>query len=112
MPKVSVRITKNLLPDIIRRVPERARKMTEVHAERVLNFAEEEVPVLTGYTKDDLHIEATSNGHNVVVDDKHFVQNGTSRKPANPFMTRAVERARPAWDEAVHALAAEFEGKG
>ena len=114
MPVVSVKVTVNKLPAKIKALRDGGPKLTEAVARKILEYADEEVPVRTGELQLSGDIGTTENGHEVFYSAPHAipVHNGTTKRPANPFLSRAVARALPDFEQAVSDLKADFEGAG
>lgn len=94
MVKIKVQVLSNKFPERANGLRQKLLQASWRHAERVLQAAKEECPVRTGELRNSGHIEMSGTAANVIFDAPHavFVHYGTSRMPANPFLSRAVDR--------------------
>ena len=80
-------------------------------AHRILEVADQEVPVRTGRLRDSGDLAHEGDGYAVSYDVPYavYVHNGTRHRPANPWLTRAVNRVQPEFQETFEDLEAFFE---
>lgn len=97
------------LPLIAAEIPHRVSVGTKVGAELVMGLAKGKVPVgvRTPHLRDRIHVEFKGSGDWAVVagDSEvwwgNFVENGTVRAPAHPFLVPALEEGRIGVEQAV-----------
>jgi HK97 gp10 family phage protein len=95
---IKVRITKNLLPKLASKVKEGAIEVINSHAHSIAAAARQLAPVKTGELRDSIAVSESSLGAvRVVAGAPHavYVELGTSRMSARPFLRPAVESDRP-----------------
>jgi HK97 gp10 family phage protein len=89
------------LPAVIAQFPIRLDAATRAVAENIAERARDRVPVDSGRLKSAIHVERAGAGeYAVIAGDRdawygHFVEFGTVRSAAHPFMTPASEETRP-----------------
>jgi HK97 gp10 family phage protein len=92
---VVVEITYNDFPDFIRTLPERANKPVEDVATYVVQQAQSYAPIgETGQLHDNISYQMTGDGQATVICDvpyAEYVEFGTSRMAAHPFMAPAMD---------------------
>jgi HK97 gp10 family phage protein len=95
-----VRLDTHKLDAIIRGLPGRADQHVRATAEAISGRAKALAPVDTGALRASIHTEAAGALSQRVADGVeygYFVELGTSRMSAQPFMTPAVEWVRATW---------------
>lgn len=97
---------KSRIPDIAAGIKPEVDKMERKIAYRVLQVANNEVPVRTGKLRDSGDIAKDGEGYAVSFDTPYaqFVHFGTRFQAANPFLTRAVNRVAPEFNEELRAF--------
>lgn len=97
---------KSRIPDIAAGIKPEVDKMERKIAHRVLEVANNEVPVQTGKLRDSGDIAKDGEGYAVSFDTPYaqYVHFGTRFQAANPFLTRAVNRVAPEFDEELRAF--------
>jgi HK97 gp10 family phage protein len=109
MSKVTI---KNGIPALMASLDEKTLDGIEEVAERVAEGAKERVPVDSGGLRDAIHVERTDDAIRVIAGDTdhfygHFVEFGTTRRAARPFLTPAFEAER---DELGDVIGEQIEG--
>jgi HK97 gp10 family phage protein len=107
MAKISVDVElKTKLPEAARGLAGEVDSLQRRIAHRILEISETIVPVATGELRDSGDIEHDGEGYNVMYTAPHsiYVHNGTRRMPARPFLTQAVNRADPEFQQEVADL--------
>lgn len=95
---IRARLTKNRLPELARNVRPRAIAVINEHARIVASLAKQLAPVDTGNLRDSIAVSETGLGTvrvEVGAEYAHFVELGTTKSPAQPFLLPAVENDRP-----------------
>lgn len=97
---------KSRIPDIAAGIKPEVDKMERKIAYRVLQVANNEVPVQTGKLRDSGDIAKDGEGYAVSFDTPYaqYVHFGTRFQSPNPFLTRAVNRVAPEFDEELRAF--------
>lgn len=100
---VSVKIDFDHIPNVIRVLEEQEDNISKQFANEVRSRAKEIVPVLTGALKISIHVEHDGlSSYQVVADSReggakrayaHYVEYGTSKMHAQPYMSPAYELA-------------------
>jgi len=97
----------NNLPKLAAKLPEAVHEFVSKAAHDVEANAKAVVPVRTGALKNSITTEFTSPTRAVVaphMDYAAYVEFGTRRQRAKPYMRPAAERVRPAFIEALRRL--------
>lgn len=105
--KATVTITSNKLPLIARRLPEAAGRVVKKTAFDVEAGAKAVVPVDTGNLKNSIAAEMTGPAEAIVgtgVEYSVYVELGTVKMAARPYLIPAAEHARPSFIEAMSHL--------
>jgi hypothetical protein len=94
------------IPQIIRRVESQVDGVNRQSAERIAQGARRRVPVRTGDTRDTIRAQRAKGGgwEAVVGFPGQFIERGTARVGARPFMLPAAEAQRAAHRRAIKAL--------
>lgn len=95
---ITVRLTKNRLPELGRKVRERAIAVINEHAHRVVDAAKQLAPVRTGALRDSITVSESSHGGvRIVVGVPYagIVEFGSSKQSAQPYLLPALEGDRP-----------------
>lgn len=84
------------LDAILRNLGKNKSIATEQIANGVVDIAKDNAPVLSGALRDSIHVESDGDDHAVVVgvDYGAFVEFGTSRMAAQPYLGPAVAKVR------------------
>lgn len=84
------------LDAILRNLGKNTSEATEQIASDIVEIAQENAPVQTGELRDSIHVEKDGNDHTVVVGADHgaFVELGTSKMAAQPYLGPAVAKVR------------------
>jgi HK97 gp10 family phage protein len=107
MAKISVDVQlKTRLPEAAGGLAEAVDQLQRRIAHRILEVSETTVPVDTGELRDSGDIEHDGEGYSVMYTAPHaiFVHNGTRKMPARPFLTQAVNRVDPEFQQEVADL--------
>lgn len=93
---VSVSVKFNHLPALSQRMREQGAAHVQATAEHIAEDAASRAPVDTGELRDSIHVEGRGMASVIVADAGHaaYVEYGTSRSPAQPYLHPAVEAAR------------------
>ena len=96
---VQIIVKFNHLPAIAGRLRSDGAAHVEATAAGIAADAASRAPVDTGELRDSIHSEGSGMGAMVVAAAPHsaYVEYGTSRSPAQPYLWPAVEAARPAY---------------
>lgn len=105
---------KSRIPAIIADLDPKMREGVEALAERIVEGAQERVPVDTGTLRDAIHVETDDATIRVVAgnDDAfygHIVEHGGVRTPARPFLIPAYEAERQKLTDIVGPYVKEIE---
>jgi hypothetical protein len=94
------------IPQIIRRVESQVDGVNQQSAQRIARDARGRVPVRTGRTRDSIRAQRAKGGgwEAVVGFPGQFIERGTARVAARPFMMPAAEAERAAHRKAIKAL--------
>ncbi|NOZ27964.1 MAG: HK97 gp10 family phage protein [Chloroflexi bacterium] len=107
--RANIRIVFNRFPEIARRAPETTRAAVAKAAHDIEAHAKMVVPVDTGNLKNSIHTVIEADGFRGVVatgvEYAPYVEYGTRRMGAKPYMTPAAERVRPEFIEAMKRIA-------
>jgi len=84
------------LDAILRNLGKNTSAATEEIASDIVELARENAPVDTGELRDSIRVEVDGNDHTVVVGADHgaFVEFGTSKMAAQPYLGPAVAKVR------------------
>lgn len=93
MPKVQTFITKNKLPGMADRLPQEITLSLDELQDQIVLYAKAFAPVDTGYMRD--HIEKTKSGVVSRAPYSSYVEYGTYKMRAQPFMRPALSAAAP-----------------
>lgn len=96
-----VHIVANKFPSIRQNLSKIAKAVAKFYIDTVYDLSQEYVPVATGDLKDSGHIVEMGSGYRLIYDAKNrsgipyggYVEYGTSRTPAQPFLNPAAEQA-------------------
>lgn len=96
-----VHIVANKFPSIRQNLPKVAKAVAKFYIDTVYDLSQEYVPVDTGDLKESGHVVEMGSGYRLIYDAKNrsgipyggFVEYGTSRTPAQPFLNPAAEQA-------------------
>lgn len=102
-----VRITYNRLPEIAKKLPELAGAVVKKTAFDLKANVQEKAPVDTGYLKSLIKAEMTGNQSAKVgayADYAYWVEYGTRKMAARPYMRPAADKARKAFVEAMKKI--------
>lgn len=104
-PKVDIRVVSNRFPDLIRKAPDRARGLVKKAAFELEARAKTVVRVETGNLKNSIRTSFENAGMTGVVSTAveyaAYVEFGTRRMAARPYMTPAAEQVRKSFERAV-----------
>lgn len=104
-PKVQIRVEFNRFPDLVQKAPGRARELVKKAAYELEARAKTEVPVDTGNLKNSISTSFENDGLTGVVSTNveyaAYVEFGTRRMAARPYMTPAAEQVRKSFERAV-----------
>jgi HK97 gp10 family phage protein len=94
------------IPQIIRRVESQVSSVNKQSAERIAQDARRRVPVKTGRTRDSIRAQRAKGDdwEAVVGFPGQFIERGTARVAARPFMVPAAEAERAAHRKAIREL--------
>jgi HK97 gp10 family phage protein len=98
MARTVVEIVYNHFPEIARKMPVACGRIVQETLFEIETFAKIVVPVDTGALRASIQTEMDSQTSGSVFTNQeyaHFVELGTSKMPARPYMTPAAEQARP-----------------
>lgn len=84
------------LDAILRNIGKNTSAANEQAASGIVELAKENAPVATGELRDSIHVEKDGTDHKVVADADHavFVELGTSKMAAQPFLGPAAAKVR------------------
>ena len=104
-PKVQIRVEFNRFPDLISKAPDRARELVKKAAYELEARAKTEVPVDTGNLKNSLSTSLENDGMtgivSTAVEYAAYVEFGTVKMAARPYMTPAADQVRQSFERAV-----------
>lgn len=104
----SVSVTFNRFPEIAAALPEKTKVVVAKTARDIEGHAKSVVAVDTGNLKNSIDVEFDSDGLTAIVaphtEYAAFVEFGTRRMSARPYMTPAAERNRPAFTAAMKQM--------
>jgi HK97 gp10 family phage protein len=104
----SVSVTFNRFPEIAAALPEKTKVVVAKTARDIEADAKNVVPVDTGNLKNSIDVEFENDGLTAIVaphtEYAVLVEFGTRRMSAQPFMTPAAERNRPAFIAAMKQM--------
>lgn len=95
---LKVKVANNRLPKLNSQLRERALKIIQDGAQQTADMAKSLAPVDTGFLRGSIHVETQDSGHaQVVVEASYgqFVEYGTVKMAAQPYLTPAVELVKP-----------------
>lgn len=110
MARNSVKLVNSGLDKLVGETRRRAEKLVDKTANNIREAAENMVAVDTGALKksitvtDDGELTRIVSAGNATVDYAEHVEFGTSKQPAQPFFTPAVEQERPKFEAGVKRL--------
>jgi HK97 gp10 family phage protein len=103
-----VTVVKNFIPNVIQNLTAVVPQTTRERLERVRDRAKELAPVKTGFLRDSIEVVMTGVSNGSVVAQKEYapyVELGTSRAPAQPFLLPALEEEKGNLPDAIlHAI--------
>lgn len=106
--KTDIRIVFNRMPDVRRRAPEQAKLAVRKATFDVEARAKMVVPVDTGNLKNSIRSDFENDGFTGIVSTNVeyaiYVELGTAKRPATPYMTPAAEAVRPGFIKAMEQL--------
>lgn len=96
-----VHVVTNKFPNIRRALPKIANAVAKFYIDAAYDLSQDFVPVDTSKLKDSGRVEKISGGYRLVYDAKNrsgvsyagYVEYGTSRTPAQPYITPAADAA-------------------
>lgn len=96
---VQVRVVFNRLPQIAGSLATDGAALVQQTADNIATGAQDRAPVDTGELRDSIHVEGSGQKAAVVVDADHgvYVEYGTSRMGAQPFLWPSLEAERPVY---------------
>lgn len=96
MTRIVATLTYNKFPDIIRKMPVAAEQIVGETVTEIKDYAVAVVPVATGALRDSIEDEVDGSEGAVYTAQaySHFVEYGTVKMPAQPYMTPASEAGR------------------
>lgn len=101
-------VTTNRIPELLSTTRSRAERVVAETAHNIGSFAKQRAPVDTGRLKNSIQERDITPLYwevgPVGVEYDIYVEYGTSRAPAQPYLTPAVEQARPAFEAAIARL--------
>lgn len=107
---VEIRIVHNKLPELRRQAPELAKRVVSKTAFDLEAHAKSVVPVDTGLLRMSIFTRFRQGGFVAEVGPSThyaiYVEYGTKRMAARPYMRPAVEKVRPGFERAIKALLA------
>lgn len=116
MSNTTISVTFNRFPEIAAAMPEKTRAVVAKVARDIEGYAKSVVPVDTGNLKNNIDVEFADKGLTAIVaphtEYAAFVEFGTRRMSARPYMTPAAERNRPAFLAAMKQMLKELEREG
>lgn len=104
-PKMHIRVESNRFPDLINKAPDRARELVKKAAYELEARAKTEVPVDTGNLRNSIRTSFENGGLTGIVSTNveyaAYVEFGTVKMAAQPYMTPAAEQVRKSFERAV-----------
>lgn len=103
-----IRVLFNRMPDVIRKAPQRAKEAVKKATFDVEAQAKTRVRVDTGNLKNSLRSDFVSDGYTGIVGTNveyaAYVEFGTVRMSARPYLTPAADAVRPSFIKAMESL--------
>jgi HK97 gp10 family phage protein len=94
-------LVENRIPALIAAVEANARAAVKAHADKIASDARARAPVQTGYLRSSIHSESVSTGKEaqIIVGAEYgrFVEYGTYKMAAQPFLNPALEADKAAY---------------
>ncbi len=94
-------VVENRIPALIAAVEANARTTVKAHADKIASDARARAPVATGYLRSSIHAESVTAGKEAQIivgaDYGPFVEYGTYKMAAQPFLNPALEADKAAY---------------